>query len=412
MSSEIPASQTAAARSAPVPAVVANHITALRNYHTGRIGLVVWPICLTVLLAVMGAGRLTIDEMARTRGEVIALSRVQVIQAVDGGVVAQLNVREGDKVVRGQILASFDQGRLEAEVGQVAARLAGLRIRSARLKAEVTAADHVSFDDDLARDHSDLVTVETALFDQRRRNLSDETQTTRTAVQLARDEAAMIDSLVASGDANEAETLKARRALNEAEAALGKVRNGFLEQVQTELSKTEDEIGQTLQELNQRQEQLDASVFRAQTPGIVKNVRVTTIGGVVRAGEEIMQIIPTGDDLVIEAKVLPTDISRVSVGQKAAIRLDPYDSSIFGAVDGDVIYVSADTMKDEGGENAGEPYYRIHVRPLSNQTETGLKVEILPGMTAQVDVKAGERTLLAYLLKPLRKTMSDALRER
>ncbi len=395
-----------------VPSDSTGRISRLRRYHHSRIGLVVWPIMFAIVIAVFGSSRLTIDEMARTRGEVIALSRVQVIQAVDGGVVESLNVREGDKVEPGQILATFDQGRLDAELGQVDARLAGLRVRSARLKAEVIGAINIDFDDDLIQAHPDLVAVETALFEQRRSSQSDEISTAETSVRLAQDEAEMVDGLRKSGDANGAETIKARRAVNDAVSALGKVRNQFLEQVQTELSKTEDEIGQTQQELNQRREQMDASVFRSLTPGVVKNVRVTTIGGVVRAGEEIMQIVPTGDDLVIEAKVTPTDISRVSIGQKASIRLDPYDSSIFGAVEGTVTYVSADTMKEEGGDNNGEAYYRIHVRPSSSMTETGLPVEILPGMTAQVDVKAGERTLLAYLLKPLRKTLADALRER
>jgi adhesin transport system membrane fusion protein len=264
---------------------------------------------------------------------------------------------------------------------------------------------------DLSARFPELVSVERALFEQRATSLRDELSTLETALDIAREEADLVKKLEATGDANASERLKVRRAVNDAEAAIINRRNEFAEQAQSDLSKVEDEIAQTSQVRARQLQELEASVFTALVPGIVKNIAVTTIGGVVRSGEEIMQIVPVDDDLVLETRITPADISRVRPGLPANIRLDPFDYTIFGALPGVVTYVSADTMKEE--TNRGEEiYYRVHVRPTSDTTGTGLHLEILPGMTAQVDIRAGDRSLFDYLMKPLRKVMTEALREK
>ena len=180
-----------------------------------------------------------------------------------------------------------------------------------------------------------------------------------------------------------------------------------------ELTKADDEIAQNVQILTQRQRQLADSVFTALVPGIVKNVRVTTLGGVLRAGEELMQIIPLDDELILEAKVSPADIAQVQQGLEATIRFDPFDYTIYGGVIGEVVYISADTLKEETGRGE-EIYYRVHISTKTNPatTTSGRKLEILPGMTAQVDIKTSDRTVMNYLLKPLRKTLSESFGER
>ncbi|MBF0429024.1 MAG: HlyD family efflux transporter periplasmic adaptor subunit, partial [Magnetococcales bacterium] len=166
--------------------------------------------------------------------------------------------------------------------------------------------------------------------------------------------------------------------------------------------------------LARRQQEQQDSVFTAKIAGIVKNIRVTTVGGVLRAGEEIMQIVPLNDILIIEAKVKPADIAKVRPELKANIRFDAFDYTIFGGVPGKVIYVSADTLKEES-RRGEEIYYRVHVSSSTSNpvtTSTGKKLEILPGMMAQVDIRTGDRTLMDYLLKPLRKTLSESFGER
>jgi adhesin transport system membrane fusion protein len=179
------------------------------------------------------------------------------------------------------------------------------------------------------------------------------------------------------------------------------------------MTKAEDEIAQNEQLLVRHLEEQANSVFVALVPGIVKNIRVTTVGGVLGPGDELMQIVPVGDELLIEARVRPADIARVEPALVANIRFDPFDYTIYGAAPGKVTYVSADTLKEES-EHGTEVYYRVHVKPDSSpvRTTSGRTFTIVPGMTAQVDIRTGRRSLMDVLLKPLRKTLSESLGER
>ncbi len=374
------------------------------------------PVLLLLLAAlvvsIVWASFFHIDQVARAGGEVIASSRVQIIQAVDGGVLAAINVREGDRVEPGQTLALLDTARATAAVKEIDARVSALQAKATRLRAEVTGQETLVFSEDVLR-FPELVRVERALFEQRRTGLSEELRTLRVAVGLAQEEAKLVQGLSASGDVNCLEVIRAERALNDAEAKLINVRNRYLEEARLELAKAEDHIAQNAQVLKQRQQQLEASVFRASVPGIVKNVRVTTVGGVLRSGEELMQIIPIGDELIVEAKVSPRDIAQVHPGLDATIQFDPYDYTIYGGVNGEVIYVSADTLKEDTAYGE-EIYYRVHVSTKSDPvtTTSGKELEILPGMTAQLAIRTGDRTLMNYLLKPLRRTASESFGER
>ena len=357
----------------------------LEGYYQRNYSIVLWVLLLGLVGFTIWASVFRIDQVARATGEVISSSRVQILQAVDGGVLSTLNVREGDNVAKGQILATLDKTRIGAAVKEVDVRLSALKAKATRLRAEVVGSDNLTFPDDVLR-FPYLVKIENALFKQKKTGLSEELRTLKVAVELAREESDLIKKLSGSGDVNRIEVIRSARALNEAQAQLINRKNEYLEQVSVELTKAEDEIAQNVQILTQRQQQLSDSVFTALSPGIVKNVRVTTLGGVLRAGEELMQIIPVDDDLIIEAKVRPADIAQVQQGLQATIRFDPFDYTIFGGVIGEVVYVSGDTLKEETSQGE-EIYYRVHVtvktKPVT--TTSGRTLEILPGMTAQVD---------------------------
>ena len=388
-------------------------VARLENYHRRHYTLVLWLLMLGLLAFIYWASHFRIDEVARASGEVIASSRVQVIQAVDGGVLSKLNVREGDRVVPGQILAQLDQVRVGAAVREIEARLFALKAKATRLRAEVTGAKKLVFPQEVRDKFLEQADVELALFRQRRTGLAEELRTLKVAVELAQEESELIESLMNSGDVNRSEIIRAKRATNEAEARLINRRNKFLEDARVELTRVEDEVAQNEQILTQRRQQLEDSVFTALVPGIVKNIRITTIGGVLRAGDELMQIIPVDDELIMEAKIRPADIARVRPGLVATIRFDPFDYTIYGNVKGEVVYVSADTLK-ENTPQGEEIYYRVHVSPQTSPvtTSTGRVLDILPGMTAQVDIRTGDRTLMDFLLKPLRKTISESFGER
>lgn len=388
-------------------------IDRLREAHRGQYRTTLGALAVAVVAFLVWASIFQIDEVASAQGEVITSSRVQVIQSVDGGVLSELLVREGDRVERGQVLARLDETRFASSVGEIQARLSALKAKVARLRAEVVGADTLDFPGDLSEAAPEITRVERALFAQRRLGLSEALRTLSVSADLARRELELVQGLFEDGDASGSELLQAERSLNEAEAKLVNRRNDFLEEARLELTRAEDEIAQNEQLLIRRlQEQAD-SVFTALVPGIVKNVRVTTLGGVLRPGEELMQIVPIEDELLIECRVSPSDIARVKTDLEASIRFDPFDYTVYGAAPGVVSYVSADTLKEEA-EGGTSVYYRVHIRPdgYPVQTTTGRTLEIVPGMTVQADIRTGQRSLIDVLLKPLRKTLSESFGER
>lgn len=384
----------------------------LESEHLRSRSMVMITLLVGFIVFISWASVFRIDQVAKASGEVIASSRVQIIQAVDGGVLASLNVREGDQVKAGDVLAQLDQTRFSASVKEIEARLFALKAKAIRLRAEVTGQDTLVFSNELQA-YEEQVFVEKALFQQRRSGLNEEVRVLSSAIDLAKEEVELVKQLRRSGDVNRSDEIRTERMLNEAETKLITRTNRYLEEASAELTKVEDEIAQNEQILTQRKQQLEDSVFIAVVPGIVKNIQVTTVGGVLRAGDELMQIIPINDELIIEAKVSPTDIALVRKGLVATIRFDPFDYTIFGGVEGEVIYVSADTLKEETS-NGDEIYYRVHISTSTSPVTTsiGRVLEILPGMTTQVDIRTGDRTLLEYLLKPIRKTLSESLGER
>lgn len=385
----------------------------LQSYHQGSGQWLAWLLGGVFVCFVAWAMSFQIDEVTRASGEVIASSRVQVIQSVDGGVLSALYVKEGDQVKAGQILARQDPTRVAANMGETEARLFALRARAARLKAEVTAAPMPVFPEAPNATAAEQVRVEQALFLQRRSGLQEDLRTLQVGLDLARREMRLVEQLATNGDASGSEVMRVQRAANEAESRLLGRKNKFLEDARQDLAKAEDEVAQLSQVMTRRAQEHEDTVFKASGPGIVKNIRITTVGGVLRAGDELMQIVPVGDDLIIEAKVRPADIASVRPGLPATIRLDPFDYTVHGSVAGRVVYVSADSMKKDTGRGE-EIHYRVHVRPEGFPviSSSGKRLEILPGMTAQADIRTGQRSLMAYLLKPIRKTLSESMGER
>lgn len=384
----------------------------LSGAHQKRYSMVIITLFIGFIAFITWASVFNIDQVAKATGEVIASSRVQVIKAVDGGVLQSLNVREGDRVEKGDILAQLDQTRFGASVNEIDARLSALKAKAIRLRAEVTGENKLEFPEAL-HVYKEQLKVESALFQQRRQGLNAEIESIESSAALAKEELSILRKLKGTGDINRSEEIMAEQAVIDMQSKLVTRKNKYLEEASTELTKTEDEIAQNEQVLTQKIQQLKDSVFIAQVPGIVKNVQVTTIGGVLRSGEELMQIIPVDDDLIVEAKVSPADIALVRKDLTAMIRFDPFDYTIFGGVIGTVVYVSADTLKEQTS-NGDEIYYRVHIAIPTTPavTTTGRELDILPGMTNQVDIKTGQRTLLEYLLKPLRKTLFESLGER
>jgi len=379
-----------------------------------RLSLVLWLMLVLVGALIAWAHYSIVDETARASATVIASSRVQVIQAVDGGVIEKLNVREGDRVSKGDVLAVFEETRTKASLEETDAKRTALRANMARLEAELGGREPV-FAADLQRLPA-VVRQQEALFRDRRSALTAELRSLGDVAKLARDELGITERLVASGDASQVELLRARRTATETEGQLANRRNKFVQDASTELARVREEYEQVEQQVTQKRQQVVNSVIRAPMSGIVKNVRITTLGGVLRAGEELLQIVPVEDQMILEAKVAPRDIAYIRPGLPATIKFDAYDYAKHGIVDGEVIYISADTLREESQrpDSPGSTYYRVHVRTTvpGPVTRIGRKIDVLPGMTATVDIRTGQRTLLMYLLKPITRTFSEAFHER
>ncbi|SNS83971.1 membrane fusion protein, adhesin transport system [Noviherbaspirillum humi] len=373
--------------------------------------LLIWCSALAMGGFIAWANWAELDQITRANGQVIANSRNQVIQVPEGGVLAELPVREGTAVKRGQLLARFDRTKAEAGFLESEAKVAALEMAVARLQAEVFGGQP-KFPAEMAR-YQEFRLNQATLFAKRQGALRQEVAALENASRLVREELEMNLPLLKTGDVSRADVIKLQRQVVDLEAQITNRRNKYLQDSQAELVKAQEDLSGARQVLAQRKELLDFTELRAPMDGVVRNVRLTTLGGVARPGEEVMQLVPVDDDLIIEAKVKPADIAFVKPGLDAVVKLDAYDYSIYGTLLGKVSYLSADTLSEEN-RNGEQPYYRLQVRTSGrNLPRRGdEKIDIQPGMTGSIEIKTGKQTVLRYLTKPISKTMSESLGER
>jgi adhesin transport system membrane fusion protein len=358
------------------------------------------------------ASEAEIDQITRAPGQVIASSRNQVIQELDGGIVTEILVKEGSLVKQGQPLVLFDRTKTETSYLESRAKAAALKAAQARLEAEVYGGQP-KFPPEL-KEYPGIRENQEMLFKARQTALHEDIAAQRQTLGLIESELKMLLPLLDAGDVSKAEVLKLQRQVAEAEAAITNRRNKYRQESQTDLSKALEDLAGLEQIMAQRREQLGRTVVTSPTDGVVRNIRITTRGGVAKPGEEIMQIVPVDDDLLFEAKVKPADIAFVKPGLPATIKLDAYDYTIYGSFEGVVTYISVDTLSDEA-RNFNEPaYYRVQVKTRGSDIKqrAGRRIEIQTGMTASVEIKTGANTVLKYLTKPITKTLSESLGER
>ncbi|MEI8304315.1 MAG: HlyD family efflux transporter periplasmic adaptor subunit [Burkholderiales bacterium] len=352
-----------------------------------------------------------IDQITRAPGQAIASSRNQVVQAPEGGVLAELLVREGSSVRRGQLLFRFERNKAEAGSLEAEAKVVALKAAVARLRAELLGGKPV-FGPELRR-YPEFTATQQALFDKRQSALAEELAALARSQSLVRDELEMNLPLLRTGDVSRAEVLKLQRQLAEIEGQITNRRNKYLQDSQTEFAKAQEDLAAAEQVLAQRREQLGYTEVRAPMDGVVRNVRLTTVGGVARPGEEILQIVPVEDSFLFEAKVRPADAAFVKTGLPATVKLDAYDYTIYGSLPGEVTYISVDTLSEDNRANE-QPYYRVQIRTTARNlvAANGRRIDIQPGMTASIEIRTGSNTVLRFLLKPVIKTLHEALGER
>ena len=370
----------------------------------------IWIALIGIVTLLIWASFAKINQVTRAKATVIASARTQEIQASEGGVLTELAVIEGEEVKRGQLLVVLEEERAKAALDNSAAKTAALKTKLTRLNAEIFETKLVFSDD--VKNYPEYVQNQTALYNRRLQAINEDVSSLQKILVLANQELSMNEPLLEYGDVSQADVIKLRRQVADIEAQISNKRNKYFEEAQSEMTKTQEELDTELEQLRDHAQVLEEKRLMAPTEGKVKNINVTTIGGVVKPGEIIMQILPTSSDLVVEAKVSTADIAYIKKGQDATVKLDAYDYSIFGAMDGTVSYISPDTLMEKTAQGE-EPYYRVLIVITGSEFD-GRQDEIVikPGMTASVDIKARERTVLSYLTKPITKTLSEGLGER
>jgi len=368
-----------------------------------------WSSLITVIVFVVWAHWTQLDKVTRASGQVIVSSRNQVIQAPDGGVIQEMRVREGDRVRRGDLLFRFEQERALAAYQEAAGKVAALRAQVARLSAEVYGGTP-DFSG-LAGFH-EIKANQLALFKRRQAAIAEEISALEQSLALVKSELELNLPLLQSGDVSRAEVLKLQRQVADLQGQITNRRNKYFQDAQAELAKAQEDLEAAQQILAQRREQLEHTEVRAPMDGIVRNVRLTTQGAVARPGDEILQIVPVEEDLIIEAKINPADIAFIKPGLPVAVKMDAYDYSIYGTLQGSVSYISPDTLNEETREGM-TPYYRVHIR-ITDRQPHGRRgnIDIQPGMTATVEIRTGNQTVWQYLTKPIIKTLDESLKER
>ncbi len=392
-----------------------------------------------------------LEEVTRGDGTVIPSGQVQVVQNLEGGIVAAINIREGDLVEKGQVLLKIENVVAASDYRGSRARYLGLSAVAARLEAEVTGAESITFPDEVVEAVPEFAARERALFAARRQGLKSELVILRQqrqqrkqellelrsrlnkltqGHQLALEELQMTEPMARSGIVPQIDVLRLKREVNNLEGdaettrlAIPRVQSALSEASRRVQERVERARSEALQELNKtradlatisevvtaEKDRVGRTDVRSPTRGTVKQIFVNTIGGVIRPGQDLVEIVPIEDTLLIEAKIRPSDVAFLRPGLDAMVKITAYDFSIYGGLPATLEEISADTIIDENGDK----FYRIRLRTERNSLGTEAEpLPIIAGMTASVDILTGEKTVLDYILKPILKAKAVALRER
>jgi adhesin transport system membrane fusion protein len=351
----------------------------------------------------------TLDEVSTGDGRVIPTSREQVIQSLEGGIVTTLHVREDQVVEPGQILAQLDPTKSESDVEESAAKYRATLAAAARLEAEVNGTP-LTFPAALNA-YPALTGSETELYTARRHALEESLRWIEESLSLVASELKLNEELRSIGAASNVEVIRLRRQIVELELKKVEIKSEYLVKAREELTKANAEVNSLSPVVTGRADSLARLTHRSPVRGIVKNIEVSTIGGVVPPNGKLMDIIPLGDELLIEARISPRDIAYIHPGQRASVKISAYDYAVYGSLDGKVTTISPDTIQDEVDREIY--YYRVFIKTEKDAlvNAAGREFPIVPGMVANVDIHTGEKTVLEYLVKPFNKAR-EALRER
>ena len=367
----------------------------------------IWVALIFLIAMVTWATFNELDQTVTAQGSVTPFTRTQVIQVADGGVLEKLLVQEGQTVKAGELLAVLEKERANAGVDEGSSRLTFLQLALIRAQAQ-TVQTRPDFGR-IEKRFQNFVDEQRRLFEAKKKGFDAEIGAMQDSLQMAKEEQLINEELARTGDVSRLDLIRSRRQVAELEGKMASFRNKYVSDAQEEAAKILSELDAQKYRLQEKQSVLDHTDLIAPEDGVVKSLRVTTVGGVLRTGDELMQISPSDDELMIEAKVSPTDIGLLRVGLPVLLRVDAFDYSVYGGLKGSLKYISSDTLVEQGPNGQSTTSYRVHIRLDEAQSNTKLALsELRPGMTVGADIRTGKRSVLEYLFKPISRAFQGA----
>ncbi len=411
---------------------------------------ILWTACAFIIIATIYASITRLDEVTQAQGKVVPSKQVQIIQNLEGGILQSVKVREGEDVKQGQVLMTIDDTQYASQYHESLAKSASIQLKIQRLFAEIN-DNTFQPETTILKQYPELVSSELALHrsllsslhnqmdiildqkEQKQQELAElmsKKKKLSKSYELISKELSMLKPLVKEGAASKMEVLRLERQTNEVEGDLNTVSATILKSRRSvseadkkfqqaklnfrstsleSLTKAKSDLAQMQENNKALKDRYARTTIKSPVDGTVKQIYVNTVGGVIKPGMELVEIVPKDDALLIEAKVRPADIAFLHPGQEATVKLTAYDFSIYGGLQAKLVNIGADTVLDEKGEG----FYEIQVRTNDNHfSHDGKSLPILPGMMASVDILTGEKSIMDYILKPILKTKQAALHER
>ncbi|ERK18629.1 HlyD family secretion protein [Pantoea sp. AS-PWVM4] len=375
--------------------------------------LVLWLLVIVVVTSLVWAHFAVVEEVTKGEAKVIPASHEQTIESFEDGTLQELYVKEGQLVEKGQPLLRLDSTRSEANYQEELSKSYGLQGSIARARAEAYDLP-LDFPDEI-KDFHTIVQDETKAYQTRRKLLDDSISSLSHNLELAEKEVSLSEPLAKRGLISDMEILRLRRQANDLRVQIADRTNKYRSDANSELTRLESEFAQVEARLVGRKDVINHALITAPVKGTINSIKTTTIDSVISRGEQIMSLIPSEDNLLLETRIKPAEVAFLRPGLPATVKISAYDFAIYGGLDGVIESISPDTIIDETKMRSGREdatYYRVYVRTYGTDLQVKEKnFPIIPGMTASVEIKTGEKTILSYLLKPVLKAR-EAFRER
>ncbi len=357
------------------------------------------------------ASLFNIDETVRAQGKVVANGSTQIIQVADGGVLSELLVNEGDTVKEGQLLARLVPDRAQADYSEAESHVAYLMSSLARANAEILEKPIVF--DKLSQAYPVFMMSQQALYIQKRRSLDENVSILKESLKLSTEEWQLTKNLQKTDDVSQLEVLRVKQKLLDIKRKIVDIKNQYYEKISKEIEKLEGELSINLHKLKKQKSVLGYTNIYSPVSGIVKELKVTTQGGVLKSGEQLMEVSPSSG-VILDVKINPADIGRLEIGMPVSIKLNAFNYTVFGGLKGEVNYISSDTLLDRDPTGKEMTFYQVKVRIDGPEHSDNLKskeIKVKLGMSGTIDVKVGQRSLFVYLTKPINRSFDGAFNE-